>query len=73
VLIRLWNLSSALDYKINNTQRRGRQLATNAQQDTNAQPSSNNPVVSGNTLPWELIHAQIVAMDTIAQQTINFR
>ena len=73
MLIRLWNLSSALDYKINNTQRRGGQLVSYAQPDTNVQISSNNPVVSGNTQPWELIHAQIVAMDTIAQQTINFR
>ena len=48
-------------------------LVINAQPDTNVQISSNNPVVSGNTLPWELIHAQIVAMDTIAQQTINVR
>ena len=48
-------------------------LVSNAQPDTNVQISSYNPVSTGNTQPWELIHAQIVAMDTIAQQTINFR
>ncbi len=73
MLIRLWNLSVALEHPMNNTQRRDGLFVRNAQPDTIAQASSNNPVAKGNTQPWEIIHVRLVALDTNAQPRMALR
>jgi hypothetical protein len=58
---------------MHNTQRRDGLLVRNAQRDTTAQVSSSSPVVTVNTLLWEIIRVRLVALDTIAQPRMALR
>ena len=58
---------------MHNTQRRDGLLVRNAQPDTTAQASSSSPVVTANTLPWEIIRVRLVALDTNAQPRMALR